>query len=219
MQCDEVGNRIRGVLLALLMLAAMSGCTARHPGIAHRTSPEPAAMYRNPVFAHDAPDPTILRGVDGMYYAYTTQSIYLDLLEIPILQSPDLVHWRQVANAFPTASRWVNGGPAGDMWAPHVIYWQRHYLLYFAGRRLDGGDMAIGVGISESPRGPFRDVGHPILTELEERMANGERRPRPDLATATGSSRALTEIAPIPPAASPGPTTGRDAGRHAPSAR
>lgn len=165
MQCDEVGNRLPGVLLALLMLAAMSGCTARHPGIAHRSIPEPAATYRNPVFAHDAPDPTILRGVDGMYYAYTTQSIYLDLLEIPILQSADLVHWRQVADAFPTAPRWVNGGPAGDMWAPHVIYWQRHYLLYFAGRRLDGGDMAIGVGISQSPRGPFRDVGHPILTK------------------------------------------------------
>src|ERR1700730_7394162 len=142
------------VLAALLLVAALGGCatessgTARHP-----------PSYSNPVFAHDAPDPTILHAPNGMYYAYTTQSIYLNLLEIPILRSPDLVHWRQVGDAFPTAPAWVNGGPAGDMWAPHILYWQRHYLLYYAGRRLCCGDMAIGVGISASPIGPFRHVG------------------------------------------------------------
>lgn len=161
-------KEIRIVVLTLLLLlpSILAGCTTKSSVPGHRAAGRAhGATYRNPVFAHDAPDPTILRAPDGMYYAYTTQSIYLDLLEIPILASSDLVHWRQVADAFPTAPAWVNGGPAGDMWAPHILYWQGRYLLYYAGRRLDGGDMAIGVGISTSPRGPFRDVGHPILTK------------------------------------------------------
>jgi arabinan endo-1,5-alpha-L-arabinosidase len=153
------------------MLAALLGCTVQQPtpsppSVAPSGTPEPAvATYRNPVFEHDAPDPTILHAPDGMYYVYTTQSIYLDLLEIPILQSRDLVHWQQVATAFKTAPSWVNGGPAGDMWAPHILHWRDRYLLYYAGRRLDGGDMAIGVGVASSARGPFHDVGHPILTK------------------------------------------------------
>lgn len=150
------------------MLVAAAGCTS-HPA---RSSPSPTpraaaskATYRNPVFAQDAPDPTVLRDRDGTYYAYTTQSIYLDLLNIPVLASRDLVHWRQVADAFPTVPAWVLGGAAGDMWAPHILFWQGRYLLYYAGRRIDGGDMAIGLGISSSPRGPFRDLGHPVLTK------------------------------------------------------
>jgi arabinan endo-1,5-alpha-L-arabinosidase len=154
------GVPLKAGLLALLVLtAALGGCTTTSADAAHR-----GPTYRNPVFAHDAPDPTILRAPDGMYYAYTTQSIYLNVLEIPILRSPDLVHWRQVGDAFPAAPSWVNGGPVGDMWAPHILYWRRHFLLYYAGRRLCCGDVAIGVGVSASPLGPFRDVGHPILT-------------------------------------------------------
>jgi len=155
----RVGTRPTAFLL-LVLLAALSGCTGGSPG-ARRAAP----TYSNPVFAHDAPDPSIVRGPDGMYYAYTTQSIYLNLLEIPILRSRDLVHWHEVGSAFPTAPAWVNGGPAGDMWAPHIIRWQNRYLLYYAGRRACCGDMAIGAGVSDSPLGPFRDVGQPILTK------------------------------------------------------
>jgi len=154
----------RSAFVAILLLCvAVAGCTPTPSTASARPSVQRGPTYRNPVFAHDAPDPTILRAPDGMYYAYTTQSIYLDLLEIPILASRDLVHWRQVADAFPTAPSWVNGGPVGDMWAPHILFWQDRYLLYYAARRLDGGDMAIGVATSATPRGPFRDVGHPIL--------------------------------------------------------
>jgi arabinan endo-1,5-alpha-L-arabinosidase len=123
-----------------------------------------AATYRNPVFHHDAPDPSIIRAPDGSYYAYTTQSIYFDLVNIPVLHSTDLVHWRKVADAFPHYPNWVLGGPAGDMWAPHATRLGGRYLLYYAGRRASVGDMAIGVGVSPSPAGPFQDLGHPLLT-------------------------------------------------------
>jgi arabinan endo-1,5-alpha-L-arabinosidase len=152
----------RHAVIALLYSVALAVVAA---GVASCTNAKHVSTYRNPVFAHDAPDPSILRAPDGVYYAYTTQSIYQNLLEIPILRSPDLVHWRKIGTAFPTAPSWVNGGPAGDMWAPHILYWHRKYLLYYAGRRLTSSAMAIGVGVSSSPRGPFHDLGHPLLTK------------------------------------------------------
>lgn len=150
--------------VCIAVLALVTACTGSTPAPNRRASAARPGTYVNPVFDHDAPDPSIIRAPDGTYYAYTTQSIYLDLVEIPILQSPDLVHWHEVADAFRGAPSWVNGGPAGDMWAPHILYWRGKYLLYYAGRRLDGGDMAIGVAVATTPRGPFRDLGHPILT-------------------------------------------------------
>jgi arabinan endo-1,5-alpha-L-arabinosidase len=147
-------------MVALLMLlATVSSCTpASSPGADGRQR-----TYRNPVFDHDAPDPSVIRA-DGRYYAYTTQSVYLDLVEIPILISRDLVRWRLVGDAFPSAPEWVVGGAAGDMWAPHIVNWRGRYLLYYAARRAAAGDMAIGVAVATRPRGPFTDLGHPLLT-------------------------------------------------------
>lgn len=116
------------------------------------------------MFDHDAPDPSVIHAGDGFYYAYTTQSVYLNLVEVPVLRSRDLVHWHLVGDAFRQPPRWVLGGAAGDMWAPHILRLHGRYLLYYAARRLSQGDMAIGVAVSPSPRGPFRDLGHPLLT-------------------------------------------------------
>src|SRR4051812_31161122 len=149
------------VVVALSALGCSSdGTTSASSGPAARQS----VTYRNPVFDHDAPDPTVLRASDGSYYAYTTQSIYLDLIHIPILHSPDLVHWKQVGDALPDIPRWVVGGAAGDMWAPHILRHGNRYLLYYAARRYGAGDMAIGAAWARSPMGPFHDLGRPLLT-------------------------------------------------------
>jgi arabinan endo-1,5-alpha-L-arabinosidase len=164
------------LVLVVLLAALASGCTqpasnnpATNSPTTVPTSATPTATarpgtYTNPVFDHDAPDPGVLRAKDGTYYAYTTQSIYLDIVEIPILASRDLVHWRQVGDAFPQAPDWVVGGAAGDMWAPHPLYWKGKYLLFYSGRRASDGAMAIGLASSASPWGPFGDLGHPLLT-------------------------------------------------------
>lgn len=158
----------------LALLAAACTRPASNPAPPNQPPPVPSdptpsatarsGTYTNPVFDHDAPDPGVLRARDGIYYAYTTQSIYLDIVQIPILASRDLVHWRQVGDAFPEAPDWVVGGSAGDMWAPHPLYWKGRYLLFYSARRVSDGAMAIGVAASASPRGPFRDLGHPLLT-------------------------------------------------------
>jgi arabinan endo-1,5-alpha-L-arabinosidase len=121
--------------------------------------------YTNPVYDHDAPDPAVVRAPDGTFYAYTTQSIYgPSLKNIPVLRSPDLVHWRYLGDALPRLPDWALV-PDSDSWAPHVLRHDGRYLMYFAERREKFGDMAIGVAVSGRPQGPFHDaIGKPLLT-------------------------------------------------------
>jgi arabinan endo-1,5-alpha-L-arabinosidase len=152
----------RITLMALALFASLSmlvpACTRSSDEGAHAT-------YRNPVFAHDAPDPSIIRAADGYFYAYTTQSIYPDgVLNLPILRSADLVHWSLAGQVFPRIPRWVVGGPAGDMWAPHAVVFDGRYYVYYAGRQYGTGIMAIGIATSDSPTGPFHDLGKPLIS-------------------------------------------------------
>jgi arabinan endo-1,5-alpha-L-arabinosidase len=124
-----------------------------------------AVTYQNPVMAHDAPDPSVIHANDGYFYTYTTQSIYpAGVLNLPILRSADLVHWKLVGQVFPEIPRWVVGGPAGDMWAPHAVIFDGRYYVYYAGRQYGTGRMAIGVAASDSPTGPFDDLGKPLIS-------------------------------------------------------
>src|SRR5207253_857143 len=89
---EPATRALRGRTLVLLAAALASvlasACTGSQASNA-------SATYRNPVDAHDAPDPSVIRAADGFFYAYTTQSIYPSgVLNLPILRSPDLVHWQ-----------------------------------------------------------------------------------------------------------------------------
>lgn len=121
------------------------------------TVPPPAPNpYSNPVYQHDAPDPTVIRGEDGMYYSYSTQAGYwpYNLINTPVMKSADLTHWEYVADAFPQRPGWVQG----DMWAPHIARTGDHYTLFYSAR--DGaGKMKVGYATSVTPAGPFADRG------------------------------------------------------------
>jgi arabinan endo-1,5-alpha-L-arabinosidase len=141
-------------------LAGLVGCTPKATTPARPAAPA-GPTFKNPVFAHDFPDPSIVRAPDGSFYAYSTQSLYEEkLLNTPILRSPDLVNWQLVGDAFPERPRWV----IDDMWAPHIMLHEGTYFLYFAARRYGTGRMAIGVATSSSPTGPFKEKGAPIVT-------------------------------------------------------
>jgi arabinan endo-1,5-alpha-L-arabinosidase len=146
------------MLAAAVLLMLIPSCTDSSGHVARAT-------YLNPVFAHDAPDPSVIRASDGYFYVYTTQSIYsAGVLNLPILRSADLVHWKLVGQVFPEIPRWVVGGPAGDMWAPHAVVFDGRYYVYYAGRQYGTGIMAIGVAASDSPTGPFHDLGKPLIS-------------------------------------------------------
>jgi len=57
----------------------------------------------------------------------------------------------------------------GNAWAPcieeKIVDGKYKYFFYFSGNPTAGGGKQIGVAVADSPTGPFKDLGHPILTE------------------------------------------------------
>lgn len=60
---------------------------------------------------------------------------------------------------------WANG----NAWAPAVeerlIDGKYKYFFYYSGNPVGGGGKQIGVAVGDSPVGPFKDMGKPIITE------------------------------------------------------
>ena len=57
----------------------------------------------------------------------------------------------------------------GNAWAPCIeekmVDGKYKYFFYFSGNPVAGGGKQIGVAVADSPIGPFKDLGHPIITE------------------------------------------------------
>ncbi len=52
----------------------------------------------------------------------------------------------------------------GRAWAPQAVERNGKFFLYCPVKKNEGG-MAIAVGVSDSPVGPFKDLGHPLVDE------------------------------------------------------
>jgi hypothetical protein len=55
--------------------------------------------------------------------------------------------------------RWAVGG----FWAPDLQHVGDRYLLYYSAQRKGDSRRCIGVAISHTPDGDFRDIGHPLV--------------------------------------------------------
>jgi arabinan endo-1,5-alpha-L-arabinosidase len=145
------------VALALAAFASATAATARNPQV--------KPTYANPVLDADFPDPTVIRAPDGSYYGYATQTQRNGRwINIQIARSPDLVHWHFVGDALPTKPRWAS--TMQDFWAPHVQHVGSRYIMYYSAKPNGSNDqrgLCLGVGTAKSPRGPFVDMGHPLL--------------------------------------------------------
>jgi arabinan endo-1,5-alpha-L-arabinosidase len=144
--------------LLLFILYAVPGLPLRLglPVLTTRTS------YINPVFDFDFPDPTILQASDGWYYAYATQGITheFEYQNIQAARSQDLVHWQRLPDALPEKPIWAKY--TWDFWAPHVIYHNGVYYMYYSAEPDDGIGLCLAVATARQPAGPFRDKGEPL---------------------------------------------------------
>ena len=112
-------------------------------------------FYRNPVISYSLPDPTVFKADDGYFYTYSTE----DIRNVPIHRSRDLVHWDYIGTAFTDSTR-PTFVPKGGLWAPDIHYIKGKYVLYYAMSTWGGIDKCgIGVAVSDSPKGPFKDKG------------------------------------------------------------
>lgn len=132
----------------------------------------PAGTSTNPVSTPAAPsfpDPSVIHGKDGFWYAFGTSDPILPggrFPQIPILRSADLVHWKLVGQVFPGARpSWVTA--TAGLWAPDIRFLDGHYVLYYVATdtvALAGtADSAIGVATAPTPTGPWTDSGRPLV--------------------------------------------------------
>ena len=139
-----------------------------HP-LASASAPQSRVLegfYSNPVLDSDFPDPTILYAPDGFYYAYATQTLRDgNWINVQVARSADLLHWEHLGDALPEKPEWAE--TTQDFWAPSVIFDGSTYFMYYSATpdvcHVHERGHALAVATSESPAGPFVDMGMPLL--------------------------------------------------------
>jgi len=117
-------------------------------------------MFTNPVYQSNFPDPGVIRVADT-YYAYGTNGPHGN---IPLLSSPDLVHWTEHGDALPSVGSWAE---TGNTWAPEAVRTTSGtFVLYYTARSTATNVQCIGRAVAHDPTGPFVDESaHPLVCQ------------------------------------------------------
>jgi arabinan endo-1,5-alpha-L-arabinosidase len=126
----------------------------------------PQAYYTNPILDEDFPDPALILAPDGYYYAYGTQTLRDGKwINVQVARSADLIHWDFLGDALPDKPEWAQ--QTQDFWAPSVIYGGSTWFMYYSATpdfcHTHERGHALAVATSNSPAGPFVDMGMPLL--------------------------------------------------------
>ncbi|GLY40476.1 glycoside hydrolase [Amycolatopsis sp. NBRC 101858] len=102
---------------------------------------------------------------NGRVYLYTGHdedgSTYFTMKEWRVWSSADMVNWTDHGSPLNLASfTWASA----NAWAGQAVYHNGKFYWYVPMTVRATGAMAIGVAVSDSPTGPFRDaLGHPLV--------------------------------------------------------
>lgn len=117
--------------------------------------------HTNPVYGSYLADPFVWKSGDT-YYAIGTGSLEAagqTLGKIfPLLQSADFFQWQFASNAL------IRPDPAlgTHFWAPEVVRHDGKFFLYYSVGHEDKNHQ-LRVAVSQSPQGPYRDTGKPLI--------------------------------------------------------
>jgi xylan 1,4-beta-xylosidase len=116
------------------------------------SQPLPAGSYRNPVLAGFFPDPSITRAGDRFYLVNSTFAYFPG---IPVFESTDLVHWKQIGNAIhrPSQLDFDGLGVSRGVFAPTIEF--HDGIFYVLNTAVDsGGNFFV---TARNPAGPWSD--------------------------------------------------------------
>jgi beta-xylosidase len=117
----------------------------------------------NPLFKGADPDVLI---ANKNYWIYpTSEGDKTDAFYVH--ESPDLKHWSTLGPIFSVSDvAWKNndGAPRHDLWAPGIFHENNKYYLYYSLGTPNAMQCKIGVAVSDTPDGKFKDIGHPLLS-------------------------------------------------------
>lgn len=139
---------------------------------AHWGKPEGIGeLSQNPVLPGFHADPEILYSHNtGRYYIYSTTDGQPGWggWYFTVFSSADLKNWTYEGVVLDLRSpqvAWTNG----NAWAPAIeeklIDGKYKYFFYYSGNPNDNFGKQIGVAVGDSPIGPFKDMGAPIVTK------------------------------------------------------
>lgn len=160
-----LGMLLLAAVVLSVVLAACSDGVLRDGANGSGDHEEPdGETYANPVMNRDFPDPTVIKGPDGWYYAYATETmIDAQPYNIQVARSQDLMQWIWEGDALPGGVAWAAQGRA--YWAPHVLYDAERttYYMYFSAHHDVRNGKCLAVATSDEPLGPFESTGDPLL--------------------------------------------------------
>ncbi len=141
--------RVSTIAILLLIEVLISGLKAQNPIVQTNYTADPAPMVHN-----------------DTVYLYTTHDEdttirnFFTMNDWRCYSSTDMVNWTDHGAIFNYADfSWSRG----DAWAGQCIYRNGKYYFYVPVNQKNGGN-AIGVAVSDSPTGPFKDaIGKPLL--------------------------------------------------------
>ncbi len=159
-------NRMRRIACPLLLAALATHAFAQAPETgpvffdwfeytgrdAVFESPLPQGHYRNPVLTGFHPDPSVVRVGDRFYLV---NSSFTWFPGIPVFESADLVHWRQIGNVIERPSQLDFDGlrVSRGVFAPTIEH--RDGVFYVASTAVDSGGNFIAT--AGDPAGPWSD--------------------------------------------------------------
>ncbi|MFG1738946.1 family 43 glycosylhydrolase [Micromonospora chalcea] len=161
-----MGHLRRGGAFAAVLTLLLAGAAP-----ASAAGPD---RYRNPVsagFADTFADPVVVRGDDGLWYAFGTSDPLREgegrVHRVPIARSTDLVDWTFVGDAFTADQRPAYAAPGSAFWAPDVRRVGGRWVMYMTVTDTtvsdDTFDTAVGVATAPSPAGPWTFADTPVV--------------------------------------------------------
>jgi len=107
-----------------------------------------AQFFSNPIIDTDAPDPSVIKADDGMFYLFSTSN--------RIFISADMVQWTRIQDCFTPEGKPTFVPGVRNIWAPDINKIGKQYVLYFALSKWGGIDSCgIGVATSKNIEGPY----------------------------------------------------------------
>lgn len=155
-------------LMSAVLLASvlcLSGCAKDKKA----AGPKPVAIdkseYTNPVTDRFGGDPAVLVDGDTVYLYTGHDTSKNDTYVIPeylCYSSKDMKSWNYEGVVM--SMKDVAWGDNNSAWAGQVAKYNDKYYMYFCSwDKTSQGKQSIGVAVSDSPTGPFVDIGEPLV--------------------------------------------------------
>lgn len=169
------------MLAALLMTVGLQAKSDKSHKAKEKTTLQ-KKRSGNPILPEFHADPEVMYSRQtGKFYIYSTTDgapgwggYYFT-----VFSSSNLCDWHHEGIMLDLGTSQVKWA-CGNAWAPCIEEKQQKdgsykYYFYYSGHDIERNRKSIGVAVSDSPTGPFTDLGHPLVYDKPEGVRGGQQ--------------------------------------------